>query len=58
MEGRRGEAGRRGARQPLAGGGAEGAHRRVANEGGGAVRGGKKRRAFLHIFIPFEGLWI
>src|SRR6185312_16154671 len=40
VEGRRGEVGRRGARQPLAGCGAEGAHRRVANEGGAAVRGG------------------
>ena len=53
MEGRRGEAGRRGARQQLAGGGAEGAHRCVANEGGGAVRGGEKEGFFFaYIHTP------
>jgi len=56
VEGRRGEAGRRGARQPLASGGAEGARRRVADGGGGVVRGGKKRRGLLYIFIPLEEL--
>ena len=53
MEGRRGKAGRRGARQPLAGGGAEGARRRVADGGGGVVRGGKKKKGlFVYIHTP------
>ena len=53
MEGLRGEAGRRGARQPLAGGGAEGGHRRVADGGGCAVREGEKQKGFFaYIHIP------
>ena len=48
-----GKAGRRGARQPLAGGGAEGARRRVADGGGGVVRGGKKKKGpFVYIHTP------
>ena len=54
-EGRPGEAGRRGARQPLAGGGAEGAHRRVANEGGGAMRGGEKEGLFCIYSYHLKG---
>ena len=30
---------------------------RVADGGGGVVRGREKRRAFLHIFMLLEGLW-
>ena len=53
MEGRRGEAGRRGLRQPLAGGGAEGVRRRVSDGGGGVVREGKKQKGFfVYIHTP------
>ena len=41
----------------LSGGGAEGAHRRVANKGGGAVRGGEKRRVFFaYIYYIIKGV--
>jgi len=68
-EGRPGEAGRRGARQPLAGGGTEGARRprrrcggrgeegaRVADGGGGVVRGEERKEGLFCIYsYPFRG---
>ncbi|KAG2585280.1 hypothetical protein PVAP13_6KG265606 [Panicum virgatum] len=68
-EGRRGEVGRRVARQPLAGCGAEGARRprqwcggrgeegtRVADGGGGVVRGGERKKGLLCIYSnSFKG---